>query len=172
MKRTSELTMKRTSKITITIIIAVIVIAVIGVGAVFINLNKKKKSITAADFKSSMEQKGYNIIDANSQFSEYDYVKQAYIAASSDYSFQIEFYELADENYAIGFYNNNKSRFESQKGKIFAETSVSLKNYSKYTLSTDNKYKVVSRIDNTVIYVDVDDDYKKTVKAILDKLGY
>ena len=31
---------------------------------------------------------------------------------------------------------------------------------------------VVSRIDNTVIYVNVDDNYKDTVKDILDELGY
>ena len=31
---------------------------------------------------------------------------------------------------------------------------------------------VVSRIDNTVIYVDVDDNYKENVKTILDELGY
>ena len=31
---------------------------------------------------------------------------------------------------------------------------------------------VVSRIDNTVIYVNVDNNYKDTVKDILDELGY
>lgn len=154
------------------IIIAIVVVVVAIIGVVFIKLNKEKKSITADNFKSSMEQKGYNITDANSQFSEYDYVNQVYIALSSDYSFQIEFYELEDEDYAIGFYNNNKSIFESSEGSAFAETSISLKNYSKYTLSSNGKYKVVSRIDNTVIYVDVADDYKDTVKTILDELGY
>lgn len=155
--------------IIIAIVIVVILIAIIGI--VFANLNKEKISITAESFKSSMEQKGYRITNANSQFSEYDYVKQVYIASSSDYSFQIEFYEFTDENYAMSFYTNNKSIFEASKGNS-AETSVSLKNYSKYTLSSNGKYMVVSRIDNTAIYVDVDDNYRDTVKAILDELGY
>ena len=154
----------------IIVVIAVTLIAVIGV--VFINLNKEKISITASDFKNSMEQKGYAITDANSQFSQYDYVKQVYIASSNDYSFQIEFYELSDENYAMNFYNNNKSKFETSKGNASAETSASLKNYSKYTLSSNGKYMVVSRIDNTVIYVNVNDNYKDTVKDILKELGY
>lgn len=119
-----------------------------------------------------MSQKGYSVQDASSQFSKYDYVKQAYIAISEDYSYKVEFYELLDDSYATSFYNNNKSIFESSKGNVSAETNVGLKNYSKYTLSSNGKYMVVSRIDNTVIYVDVDDNYKDTVKALLDELGY
>lgn len=154
----------------IAIIAVVIIVAIVGV--IFINLNKEKTSITASSFYTTMSQKGYSVQDANSQFSEYDYIKQVYIAASKDYSYQIEFYELLDDSYAISFYNNNKSIFESSKGNTSAETSVGLKNYSKYTLSSNGKYMVVSRIDNTVIYVKVDDSYKDTVKSILNELGY
>lgn len=152
-------------------IIAVVIILVI-LGVIFINLNKEKTSITASSFYTTMSQKEYSVQDATSQFSDYDYVQQVYIAASNDYSYQIEFYELSDDSYATSFYNNNKSIFESSKGNASAETSVSLKNYSKYTLSSSGKYSVVSRIDNTVIYVNVDDKYKDTVKAVLDELGY
>ena len=62
--------------------------------------------------------------------------------------------------------------FEKQKENTLAETNVNGKNYSKYTLSTGNKYKVLSRIDNTVIYLDVDNSYKEEVKNILGELGY
>lgn len=154
----------------IAIIVVVIVIAIVGV--IFVNLNKEKISITASSFYTTMSQKGYTVQDANNQFLEYDYIKQVYIAANKDYSYKIEFYELLDDSYATSFYNNNKSIFEASKGNVSAETSVGLKNYSKYTLSSNGKYMVVSRIDNTVIYVKVDDSYKDTVKAILDELGY
>lgn len=159
----------------ITIIVAVIIAAIIGVsiiGVIFINLNKEKDSITSSNFYTTMSQKGYTVQDANSQFSEYDYIKQAYIAANKDYSYQIEFYELLDDSYATSFYNNNKSIFESSKGNASTETNVELKNSSKYTLLSNSKYMVISRINNTVIYVKVDDSYKDTVKDILDELGY
>ena len=159
-------------KKTVIIVTVIVLIFLALIGIVFINLNKEKVSITASDFKNSMEQKGYIITDANSQFSQYDYVKQVYVASSGDYSFQIEFYELSDENYAIDFYNNNTSRFEESKGDASSKTSVSWKNYSKYTLSSNGKYMVVSRINNTAIYIDVDDKYKDTVKDILNELGY
>ena len=131
-------------------IIAVVILVVIG-GVIFVNLNKEKASITASSFYTTMSQKGYSVQDSTSQYSEYDYVKQVYIAVSKDYSYQIEFYELLDAS---------------------AETSVGLKNYSKYTLSSNGQYMVVSKINNTVIYVKVDDDYKNTVKDILEELGY
>jgi len=154
----------------IAIIAVVLIVAIVGV--IFINLNKEKTSMTSSSFYTTMSQKGYTLNDASAQFSEYNYVKQVYIAANEDYTYQIEFYELVDDSYAISFYNNNKSIFESSKGNNSAETSVALKNYSKYTLSANGKYKVVSRIDNTVIYVDVDDSYRDTVKKLLDELGY
>ncbi len=152
-------------------IIAVVILVVIG-GVIFVNLNKEKASITASSFYTTMSQKGYSVQDSTSQYSEYDYVKQVYIAVSKDYSYQIEFYELLDDSYATSFYNNNKSIFESSKGNASAETSVGGKNYSKYTLSSNGQYMVVSKINNTVIYVKVDDDYKNTVKDILEELGY
>lgn len=132
----------------------------------------KKTSITASTFNTTMKEKGYTVQDVGSQFSNYNYVKQAYVAVNKDYSYQIEFYELQDDSYATSFYNNNKSNFESSKGNASAETSVALSNYAKYTLSANGKYKVISRIDNTVIYVDVDDNYKGDVTSLLDELGY
>jgi len=45
-------------------------------------------------------------------------------------------------------------------------------NNSKYTLKTNGEYKVVSRIEDTVIYVDVDEKYEDDVKEILKEIGY
>lgn len=152
-------------------LIAVTIIVTI-VGIIFINLNKEKTSITASDFYTTMSQKEYNVQDSSNQFSEYNYVKQAYIAGSKNNSYQIEFYELEDDSYATQFYNNNKSIFESSKGTNSVESNVELKNYSKYTLSSNGKYMIVSRIDNTVIYVNVDNNYKDAVNSLLKDLGY
>ena len=156
------------------IIIPLIAVAIIVtiVGIIFINLNKEKTSITASDFYTTMSQKEYNVQDSSNQFSEYNYVKQAYIAVSKNNSYQIEFYELEDDSYATQFYNNIKSIFESSKGTNSVESNVELKNYSKYTLSSNGKYMIVSRIDNTVIYVNVDNNYKDAVNSLLKDLGY
>ncbi len=154
------------------IVLGIILFVVAAIGIVFAVFNKNKEPITAEQFKSTMEEKGYVVKDVTDQYSEYEYVKKIFVAEASDGAYQIEFYELADESYAANFYANNKAIFESSKGNASGETSVSMKNHSKYTLSSNNKYQVVSRIDNTVIYLNVQDKYKDTVKDLLKELGY
>lgn len=163
--------MKKGTKIAI--IIAVI-IAVIVLGTVLMfAFAKDKTAITAEEFKDKMEAKGYVIGDVTEQFEEYkDYIKKAYIAANEEITYQIEFYEILNSEYASSFFSLNKQVFENLEKKMAAETSVNLKNYSVYTLSTDSKYRVLSRIDNTVVYINVDNQYKDVVKSILEELGY
>lgn len=153
-------------------VIFIILGVIVTILLLFVFLGKNKTPMTASQFITTMEQKGFLVNDATSQFSEYNYVKQVYVAAPSDYSYKIEFYELQDDSYATQFYNNNKSSFESSKGNASGETSVSMKNYSKYSLSTNGKFQVVSRIDNTVVYLNVNSDYKDNAKDLLKELGY
>ena len=131
-----------------------------------------KTALTSEDFKSKMEGNSFVVQDATSQMASYDYITQVYLAIDDSYKYQIEFYELSDADYASSFYNNNKSIFEESKSSSAVETSVSSGNNSKYTLVTNGKYKVVSRIDNTVIYVNADEDYKTEIKDLLKELGY
>lgn len=167
--------MSKAAKIILIVVAIIIIIALIVVGAIVgvsTLLNREKDSITAEQFRSTMEQKNYIVEDATYQFSQYDYVTQVYLVADSSYSYQIEFYELSNESNAIGFYNSNASIFQSRKGNAAVETNESGKNFSKYTLLSGGNYMVVSRINNTVIYVDVTSEYEDTVKDILDEIGY
>jgi len=153
--------------------VAVLVIAGIIVGVVIVNKNLNKEPISAGDFKDIMEDKDFEIVDAMDQFEEYDeYIKKAYIALEEDYDYQIEFYKLNEEDDAISFYKTNKEKFEASKSSSSVETRVSMGNNSKYTLKTNDEYKVVSRIEDTVIYVDVDEKYEDEVKEILKEMGY
>lgn len=150
-----------------------VVLGVLSLAFIFIITGcGSKKALTPSAFKSKMENKGYVVQDGTSQFAAYDYVKQVYIAQNSDAQYQIEFYELSDADTTTSFFENNKADFEISKGSSDVETAVTLGNYSKYTLSTGGQFKVVSRIDNTVVYLDVADTYEKTVKDVLKNLGY
>ena len=152
--------------------VSVLVIAGVIVGAVIINKNLNKQPITSGDFKDIMEDKDFEIMDVLYQVEDYGYVEKAYIALEEDYDYQIEFYKLDDEDDAIKFYNINKGIFEDSKGSASLETKKSMGNNSKYTLKTNDEYKVVSRIEDTVIYADVDDKYEDEVKEILKEIGY
>lgn len=163
---------RRMKKKVMFIILGIVLFVVVTIGVVFALFNKSKVPLTAEQFKSTMEEKGYVVTDATAQFSEYDYVKKIFVAEAANADYQVEFYELADESYAANFYANNKAIFESSKGNVSGETSVNMKNHSKYTLSSNDKYQVVSRIDNTVVFLNVDGSHKEAVKDLLKQLGY
>ena len=111
-------------------------------------------------------------MDAKSQFANYSKIEKVYIATNESYSYQIEFYQISDASYATSFYNNNKSKFEAAKTENSVETNNDLENNSKYTLTTDDKYKAVSKVNNNIIYLDVKTEYKDTVQKILEELGF
>lgn len=166
--------MNKKSIIIIVLCIALILCLIIGITIfkMVSSITQDKESITASEFYDKMEDKGYYLQDATNQFSAYDYIKQVYLALESDNKYQIEFYEFSDESYAMSFYENNKSIFESSKANSASNTNVNLKNSSKYTLSSNGSYKSLSRIDNTLIYIDIDSEYEDEVKDILKDLGY
>ncbi len=166
----------------IAIIVAIVVLVVIAGIAIFINVNggsntdnnKDKQAISASEFKTLMEQKGYSILDATDQFKSYEKIKQVYVAMSTDYSYKIEFYEVEDDAYATSFYNTNRYTFRTSKSDSDEETENNgeIENYSKYTLTSDTNYKLVTRINNTIIYADVNIDDKDNVENVLKELGY
>lgn len=162
------------SLIIIIVICVIALIMIAGIGGYFLIkvLNQEKNPMTVDAFKSLIRDKGYTIIDAKEQFNEYDYIEDAYVAILDDGEYQIEFYKMSNEESAIMFYNNNKSIFESSISSSSAQTNNEMKNYSKYTLQSNNKYMAISRIEDTVIYVKVDIKYKDKIKDLLNEIGY
>ena len=154
------------------IIIGVIAVVIIGaLLVIFSFLNKEKTSITADTFSDIMEDKGYILKDSTSLFAEYgSIVTKSFVAQKNGY--QIEFYQLSDAENAISMYNTNKAKFESQKTNSSTSATASMNNYNTYSLTTNEKYKYVSRIDNTLVYLDVSETYKDEVKDIMKEIGY
>lgn len=155
----SVMSMKKFRKV----VLVLLVLLITGCG--------KKESITSDSFKEIMKDNDFYILDSKEQFSEYDYIKEALIAASSS-DYQVEFYVLQDDKNALAFYKYNKEIFEASKEEFSVYSNVDFDTNNKYTLVTEDKYKVISRIKNTVIYADVDKQYKKDVNKIIKKLGY
>lgn len=131
----------------------------------------KKTVITDENFKSFFEGKGYTIYDVTSQFSANEIVKSASLA-ESDKGYQIEFYVLSNEAEATGMFNTNKANFETYKGNSSSESSGSASNYSTYTLTTSGYYMHLCRVDNTLLYLKISEEYKDVVKKQIKELGY
>ena len=130
---------------------------------------KAKKAITAEEFKSKMTQEGYQIADISEKYAGKG-AKAVLIAMKDGY--QIEFYVTENKDYAVGSYNLNKEKIEKTKGNSMVETQKSIGNVSKYTLKSNSSYKVVSRVGETFIYLNVPGSKTEEVKEILNKLGY
>lgn len=154
------------------IIIGIIAVVIVGIFLVLFNsLNKEKTPITADTFNTIMTEKGYVMTDTTSQFAQYGSLMiKSYAAQKSGY--QIEFYELSNEENAISMYNTNKAKFESQKANASTSATASMNNYATYALTTNGKYKYVSRIDNTLIYIDANTDYKNSIQSVVKEMGY
>ena len=128
-----------------------------------------KKPITAEKFKSKMTQKGYQIYDISGEYAGKG--AKAVLIAKKD-GYQIEFYVTENKDYAVGSYNLNEEKLEKTKGNNMVETQKSVGNVSKYTLKGNSRYKVVSRVGNTFIYVNVPGSKTEEVKGVLKELGY
>ena len=132
---------------------------------------KKKTAKTADEFYTLMTEKKFVIKDSKSEYSSHNEIIKSYVAAPSDLSYQIEFLELDSDSSAKNMFASNQRIFQdTSSNKI--ESSVSASNYDKYTIEVDGKYKVISRIDKTLVYVDSSIQYKDNVNKLLEELGY
>lgn len=162
--------MRKIAKIKSRVLIAVVILAIIIVIISLFSLLNKESAITAEKFKTKMERKGYTVSDSTNYFKDYEFIEKVYIATDGKY--QVEFYEFSSDESAIKFYKNNRIIFEKEKDESSNGTEVSEDNYSKYTLNSEDKYKCLSRKENTVIFINVNTEYQKAVDKILDKLNY
>ena len=130
----------------------------------------KKTVITTSEFISKAEKAGYQTTDITAQYSSYEYIKEATIAKNDNY--QVEFYVLDGEDKAKGMFDTNKTDFENSKGSSSSYSTVNLANYSTYALTSAGKYMYLARVENTLIYIKVDEKYKDSVKGFVKDLGY
>lgn len=162
---------KNTCLIVGIIFAALSLVGIVAIIVLVLLVYNPREAMTASDFKTYMESEGYMIQDAKNQFYGVDYIKNVYIAIPRNYEYQIEFYEVDEPEQAKSFYNNNKNRFETDTNGAL-KTERYGKNYSKYTLTNLDEYKVVSFIDNTAIYIDADKEDKEEIENILKEINY
>ena len=130
-----------------------------------------KTAITTDKFKTEASNEGYLVADVTSQYSSYGYVNEATVARNNA-GWQVEFYVLSGKEYATSMFNTNKATFETYKETGFTESTSSVGNYEKYSLTSGGYYMYLCRVDNTFLYLRVEENYKDDAKAFIKKLGY
>lgn len=131
-------------------------------------LSKEVK--TTDDFIALAESKEMTAVNAIDQFSYLGYVTEATVATNKEW--QVEFYVLSDEANAVSMFTTNVAKFESKKSGSSSETSTDLTNSQSYGLTSGGAYMYVARVENTLVYLDVDTEYKEEAQAFIEELGY
>lgn len=137
------------------------------------NTDLNKKVLTPDDFESLMFEQGYNIYDITAQVVDYDEIQTVYVATTGDELYQIEYIELVDEKSAYALFVGNQVMFEECKdGDDFTEYDLELANFNEYHLTSSGRFMMLLRVENTLIYVDAEDQFQTEIEAALDAIGY
>lgn len=133
----------------------------------------KKEPITYGTFHSKLSDKGFRVVDVGEQFENYSSIKKAYVAQSKDATYQIEYYELVDNDAAQAFFDNNKNIFLESIGNVSkSKLDITKKEYARFHVTSKGYYFFLSRNKNTVIYARVTESHKSDVVSITKELGY
>lgn len=138
---------------------------------VFLNGCGNKVVITTDTFTKVCDENGFETTNVIEQYKSYDQIREATVARNAD-GLQIEFYVIDSADNASSMFETNKTKFEANKGSVSSNTSVSMGNYENYAQTSNGQYMYVSRVDNTLIYMTVDENYKDIMKEIVKQLGY
>ena len=130
-----------------------------------------RESMTDMEFQNAAEKAGYEVMDSTEQFVAYDHIESASIAIK-DNDYQVEFYTTSNSASATSMFQTNQKSFETTKGSKTKEGEKSGKNYQSYSLLTNGEYMHVCQIDNTLVYVDVEEEHMGDVQEFLQDIGY
>lgn len=126
-----------------------------------------KTALTTNDMIEIMSNEGFAVSDVTKQIED-DRFK--YVGSANNMKFQVEFYVFKELKDAKEAYKSNVTSFNATAKTKGKETTK--ENYSKYVQELSDKYNVVTRIDNTLIFSSVNIEYKSELKKVLRKLDY
>lgn len=126
----------------------------------------KKQSLNKEEITNELSSNGFMITDITDRMEDNN-VTAVLVANNSKYT--IEYYRFKDDKSALESFENNKKAFEnySEDGK-----EKSKDNYNTYSQEIENKYNLLTRVDNTLIYASINNEYKNDLNKALKTIGY
>lgn len=151
------------------ILIGSIILVLVLITIIILALTNQNKVLTNERFIKITEKQNLKIYDAKEQFGD-DIIKSASVAYTPNY--QIEFLIFDNIDNCKNAFQINKSSFITNKEKDDIEISESNDEYSLYSLTTKDRYMYIKRIDNKLLYFNVDGSYIKDLEKTLEKLDF
>lgn len=138
-------------------------------GLVIMNIGREP--LSAEEFTLRMEAEGFEVRDISYQFEDSERVELV-LAVSSDY-FSLEFAIFYTNRYALMAYSGNRDALErASRHTSSSHSHISMPNFNRYAITFAGSYIVVSRIENTFIYVETSRENRSDMNRILRMLGY
>ena len=132
---------------------------------------KNRSAISAEAFSAVMEKAGLEVKDITSDYPS-DYVDKALLAANTAGTFQFEYFNVATPEYAAADFNDNMNQLQANKSSASSQTNLQIGNYGYYSLAEKDQFYVITRIEDTFIYVNAPKANMDEVKDIITSLGY
>ena len=141
--------------------ILLIVVVLLTLCACGVEKIKNEKEIS-----ERLAKEGFVINDVTSQM---DDKRINYVAAANNNKYQIEYYVFNEKNDVNDAYKGNKETLEAsgKKGKESKKNG-----YVIYKNEVSDKYSVVIKDAQILIYSSVNIEYKRSLKKVLKNLGY
>ena len=134
--------------------------------------SNKSKAVKGIDeFNEISVNNDFKVVDNMNSYENIDYIDYATLAVIDDDSnLEMVIYESVD--YATKVQEGQIENFASRKSTGATEKKDKGKNYYKYSLISNNRYMVSSRVENTLIFCNTSLSNKSSVDAILEELEY
>ena len=143
--------------------IALILLAVLGIFALC--SCGDKEAITAEKFTSYFEDNGFEVVETTDDWDDESF--EQYMVAYSD-NYAVEFVVFTKEDYAKKTVNGIESSYSTKT----LSTEVSSGNYQTMSFDSDGNHIMITRVGKTVMFAEVDSEYKDEIKKHFDALGY
>lgn len=145
-------------------IIVVVICLILLVGC-----SKDYEPLDVEGFKDIANEANLEMRDATNDF-EVGLVESVIIAASDE--IRIEFFVLLSDDQAISAYEQNVEMIENIESKTASYFSKSNGNHSNYARTTDERYYITARIDDTTLYAFSTIEQKQALKDLIEQMQY
>lgn len=153
--------MNKLKKLSLVLLITILCLTLSACGS--------KEPLTSEKFTEIMESNDFTVVDSTLFVQETVTAETVLTALCDDY--QIDFYVLDCDDTSKDFFTLNKEAFSSEEN-FGDHIEINGINYNYFEMTNDTGFRLVSRIENTVLYCYTDAEYKSEVLEIAKELSY
>lgn len=148
--------------------IFLLIVCVLFITACSSNVTKVAKNVN--DFETIALKKGFTVDEENRDYDGVSYIyEHGKIMHGESY---VEMIVYSDSEKAEAVQKTHIESFDLLKSTGAQAKRESGKNFYHYSLISNNRYMVSTRIDNTLIFCKVLIEEKELVESLLTELGY